>query len=148
MQVKKIMSENVAFCSVNTSLQEVARKMVECDCGALPVVEREGSKKPVGIITDRDITCRTVAEGKNPLQMKAGDCMTTGLATVAPDMSVTECCQIMANTQVRRILVVDEDGNCCGIVAQADVARYAEDNQTAGVVEGVSQPTGEPSGMS
>src|SRR5688500_15966494 len=79
MRVRDIMSKNVACCSPETSLPEVARMMVDNDCGEIPVVTV--SRVPIGVVTDRDITCRTVAEGKNPLLMEAGDCMTTPCVT-------------------------------------------------------------------
>ncbi len=140
MQVKELMTGDVACCTRDTNLQEVAQKMVECDCGAIPVVESEESRKLVGIITDRDIVCRTVAQGKNPLEMTAGDCMTGSCTTVTPDTDVEECCHVLEEKQIRRVPVVDESGGCCGMVAQADIARRAGEHETAEVVQRVSQP--------
>ncbi len=139
MQVKEIMTENAACCTPHTGLQEVARLMVENDCGCIPVVENMENLKPVGVITDRDICCRTVAEGKNPLEMTAGDCMTSSVVTVTPETSVEDCCNVMEEKQVRRVPVVDASGSCCGMVAQADIAQNATMQQTAGVVKEVSQ---------
>ena len=139
MQVRDIMTENPACCTPDTPLQEVASLMVEHDCGCIPVVDSQASRKPVGVITDRDITCRTVAAGKNPLEMTAGDCMTNSAETVTPETSVEECCDVMEQNQLRRILVVDESGACCGIVAQADIAKYAPAEETAEVVKDISQ---------
>jgi len=79
--------------------------------------------KPVGTITDRDITIRTVAANQNPVNMKASDIMTTDVATVKPQMSVEECFDVMEDREIRRVLVVDDQGKCCGIVAQADVVQ-------------------------
>lgn len=140
MKVKDIMTENPVCCTKNTNLQEVAQMMVEHDCGAIPVVESKGNMKPLGVVTDRDIVCRVIAKGKNPLQMNAGDCMSTPLLTVKPEMDVDDCCKLMEQRQVRRILVVDESGRCCGIVAQADIARKAPEEETADVVKEISQP--------
>ena len=140
MQVKDIMTKNPACCTPDTNLQEVARLMVELDCGESPVVQSNQSMKVVGVITDRDITCRTVAVGKNPLEMTAGDCMSTPCITVTPEMSVEDCCHVMEENQVRRVPVVDESGACCGIVAQADIAQHASKKETARVVKGVSLP--------
>lgn len=140
MQVKDIMTKNPACCTSDTSLQEVARLMVEYNCGQTPVVESKQSMKLVGVITDRDITCRTVAEGKNPLEMTAGDCMTSPCVTVTPETSVEECCKVMEENKVRRVPVLDRGGSCCGIVAQADIAQHASRQETAKVVIGVSQP--------
>ncbi len=79
MRVKHIITKNPACCTLDTNLQEVARLMVEHDCGESPVVQSKQNMKLVGVITDRDITCRTVAVGKNPLEMTAGDCMSQPL---------------------------------------------------------------------
>lgn len=139
MQVREIMTANPACCTPETSLRETARLMVEHDCGCVPVVENTENMKPVGTITDRDICCRTVAEGKNPLEMTAGDCMTAPVVTVAEDASVDDCCRVMEENQVRRVPVVDAKGGCCGIVAQADIAQHASTAQAGNVVREVSQ---------
>lgn len=115
--------------------------MVEHDCGEIPVVESKETLKPVGVITDRDITCRTVAQGKNPLAMTAGECMSSPCVTVTPETSVEDCCRMIEEHQVRRAPVVDEKGRCCGMVSQADIAAHAPKQQTADVVKEVSQPT-------
>ena len=141
MQVKEIMTKDVACCTPETGLQEVARLMAEHDCGAIPVVEDERSRRPVSVVTDRDIACRTVAEGKNPLELTAGDCMTAECVTVTPEMDVEDCCRVMEENQVRRVPVVDERGGCCGVVAQADVAEHAGGRETSEVVREVSRPT-------
>jgi uncharacterized protein YegP (UPF0339 family)/CBS domain-containing protein len=124
MQVREVMTENPACCTPDASLQEVARMMIENDCGCIPVVDNQTSKKPVGTITDRDITIRTVAAGQNPLTMKATDIMSIDIVTIKPDSSLEECFQAMEESDIRRILVVDEKGSCCGIVAQADVVEH------------------------
>jgi CBS domain-containing protein len=141
-KVKEIMTENPICCVKTTSLEEVARMMVENDCGAIPVVEDQEGWRPVGIITDRDITCRAVAEGRNPLDLNAGDIMTPSPVTVGPETSLEECEQQMEKHQLRRILVVDADGGCCGIVALADIARHAPEEETGEVLEEVSKPGG------
>lgn len=139
MKVSEIMSKNPACCTTDTGLQEVAKMMVDNDCGAIPVVDSDAGKKPVGMITDRDITIRTVAEGKNPLDLTAADAMSNDAVTVTSDMSVADCCNLMEDKQIRRVAVVDENGACCGMVAQADVAQYASNGETAELVKEVSQ---------
>ncbi len=139
MNVEEIMTKNPECCTADTKLQEVAQMMVKNDCGCIPVVENLQNKKPVGMITDRDITIRTVAEGKNPLDLTAGDVMTGKVVTVTPDTSVEDCCNKMEDNQIRRVAVVDENGGCCGIVAQADVAIKSTDKKTAEVVEEISK---------
>lgn len=141
MQVKDIMTPDPACCTPDTALQRVAELMVEKDCGEIPVVDNVASMKPVGVITDRDITCRTVAKGLNPLVLTAGDCMTAPCVSVTPDTSLDECCRLMEEKQIRRVPVVDASGGCCGIVALADVARHAEKRDTAEVVREVSEPS-------
>ena len=147
MQVREIMTENPACCTPETNLQEVARLMVENDCGCIPVVDSQETRKPVGVITDRDICCRTVAEGKNPLEMAAGDCMTEAVVTVKQDASIEDCCNTMEENQIRRVPVVDAQGACCGMVAQADIARDASARKTADVVQQVSQETSSASNV-
>ena len=130
MQTKEIMTTDVACCGPDTPLPEVARLMVEHDCGEIPVVDE--NKKPLGVVTDRDITCRTVANGKNPLELTARDCMSDLVVTVTPETSVDDCCKVMEDNQIRRLPVVDESGACCGIVSQADVAHRASKEETGG----------------
>ena len=84
MQVKEVMTANPACCTADTPLPEVARLMVEHDCGEIPVVQNETKKIPVGVVTDRDIVCRTVAKDRNPLDLTAADCMTRPVVTVTP----------------------------------------------------------------
>ena len=139
MRVRDIMSKDVAFCYPETGLPEVARMMVDMDCGEIPVVN--ASRAPIGVITDRDITCRSVAKGKDALRMTAADCMTSPSVTVTPETTLEECCQVLEDHRVRRVPVVDASGACCGIVSQADIALHAPKSETAEVVQKVSQPT-------
>lgn len=124
MQVKKIMTKNPACCTPDSTLQEVAHMMEMYDCGCIPVVEDHQSKRPIGTITDRDITVRTFGANKNPLEMKASDVMTTDVVTVTPETHVYECLKVMEDKQIRRVLVVDKSGKCTGIVAQADLVEH------------------------
>jgi CBS domain-containing protein len=141
LQVKDVMTQNPVCCTPETDLAEVARLMLEHDCGEIPVVDSERTMMPVGVITDRDITCRTIALGKNPLTMTARECMSSPTVIVTPETSLEECCRAMEASLVRRIPVVDETGGCCGIVSQADIARNAPNEDTAEVVKQISQPT-------
>ena len=140
MKVKDIMSRDPVCCIAEASLQEVARAMVERDCGEIPVVDGVETLRPVGVITDRDITCRAVAAGRDTLQLTAADCMTTPCVTVTPETAVADCLRTMEEHQIRRVLVVDEAGRCCGMVAQADIARHAPERDTGRMVQEVSQP--------
>ena len=142
-KVKNIMSANPQSCTPDASIQEAATLMDQSDCGAIPVVETNGARRAVGIVTDRDIACRAVAMGKGP-DTKVSECMSRGLATVGLDSSVEECCSAMEKSKVRRMLVLDADGELCGIVSQADVAIHLSRNKIAEVVKEVSQPAEEP----
>jgi CBS domain-containing protein len=141
MKVNEIMSKDPACCTRETSLQDVAILMVEHDCGEIPVVDNMQSKRPVGVVTDRDITVRSVALGKNPLELRARDCMSSPAVTVTPETALDECCRLMEENQLRRLPVVDESGCCCGIVSQADIARNASEDNAGEMVKEVSQKT-------
>jgi CBS domain-containing protein len=138
MQVQDLMTHNPQCCSATANLQEVANLMVQNNCGAIPIVDGPNSQRLIGIVTDRDIACRVVAQGKNPLQMTARDCMSSPVVTITPADDLAACCQIMEDRQLRRIPVVDGDGCCCGIVAQADIAKNAPEYETAEVVREIS----------
>ena len=139
MNVGEIMTKDPACCTAETPLQEVAQMMVDNDCGCIPIVDSEDSKMPVGVITDRDITCRVVAKGQNPLDLTAADAMTSTVISVTPETTLEDCCNLMEESQIRRVAVVDEKGACCGIIAQADIANNASDRKTAEVVQEVSK---------
>lgn len=142
MQVRDIMTQSPAFCTLQTKLERVAQMMVEHDCGAIPVVDREASGVPVGIVTDRDITVRIVARGQNPLQLDAADAMTRATVTISPEADVAEAARMMKEEEVRRLLVVEATrGEIVGILAQADLARQDQDRRTGDVVEVISQPS-------
>jgi len=114
--------------------------MVECDCGEIPVVERNDAKKPVGVVTDRDIVCRAVAEGKNPLTMTAGMVMTSPAVTAKERDDVDTIKAMMETHQIRRVPVVNQDGELCGIVSLADIARRDSRKDVGEVVRQVSVP--------
>lgn len=141
MLVRDLMTTDPRCCTADTPLQEVAKLMVDCDCGCIPVVENLDTRIPVGMVTDRDICCRMVADGKNPLEHTAGDAMTPHVISVTPETSLEECCELMEDNQIRRIAVVDASGACCGIIAQADIANNAPEEKTAEVVQEVSRAT-------
>jgi CBS domain-containing protein len=117
------MTPNPACCTPDSTLQEVAQMMRQHDCGCIPVVNSLSDMKPLGTITDRDITIRTLANNQNPMDMKASDIMTSDIATVRPETTLEECFDVMEDREIRRVLIVDENGKCCGIVAQADVVQ-------------------------
>ena len=139
-RVRNIMTMNPACCTVDTRLADVAALMVVHDCGEIPVVNDHSEKKLVGVITDRDICCRAVARGLNPNAMKAKDVMTTPAFTAKVDMTVEECCRLMEFKKIRRIPVVDDRGNCCGMVSLADIALLEKEEMAGSVLKTISVP--------
>ena len=119
MKAQDVMTSNPACCNPSSTVQEAALLMVDNDCGQIPVVDDSGAL--VGVVTDRDIACRCVAKGYSSDQ-SVEEVMTSSPVTVSVNASVDECCAKMEDNQVRRLPVVDDEGKCCGIVAQADIA--------------------------
>jgi CBS domain-containing protein len=140
MNARDLMTPNPAVCTMDTPLQEVAHMMVECDCGEIPVVERLDLRRPVGVVTDRDIVCRAVAQGRNPMTLNAGDVMTSPAWTASDGDHADDIKSLMETRQIRRVPVVDLNGELCGIVALADIARHDSRKDTGEVVRQVSAP--------
>ena len=138
MNVEKIMTSEPACCSRDDDLRRVAGLMVEHDCGEIPVCDDD--RKPIGVVTDRDVTCRLVAKGTNPVGMKARDCMSSPVVTVTPGTAIEDASRLMEQYQLRRLPVVDDDGRICGMVAQADLAKKAPQQIAIEVVQKVSEP--------
>src|ERR1043165_1092223 len=139
-RARDVMTVNPALCKPETSLDEVAKLMVQHDCGEIPVVD--SAEQVVGVVTDRDIVCRVVADGKNPSAYPAEHCMTTRVVTVHEDMPVREVLTAMEKHQVRRVPVVDERGGCVGMISQADLAWVSREREIAELVREVSRDTG------
>ena len=139
MKVQDIMTGEPRSLTPNSTVREAAQLMKEINAGVIPVVE-SGSKKLVGVVTDRDIAIRVVAEGKDA-QCQVSEVMSAGqLATCTPADDVDRVMETMSREQVRRIPIVDERGALVGIVAQADIVRKADDKKAERTVEKISQP--------
>ena len=134
--IRDLMTSNPTTVEPDKTVVDAAKLMSKKDAGLIPIVE---GQKLVGTITDRDIAIRVVAEGKDPQSTKVSDVMTSRLVTVDPDQDLDEALRLMAENQVRRLPVVEEDGKVVGIVAQADVAKHSSDEQTGEVVQQISQ---------
>jgi CBS domain-containing protein len=144
MQVRDLMTSDPIACIPSDDLQSVASMMVDCDCGAIPVIDPQ-NQKAIGMITDRDIVCRTVARGEDPLSLKVEEVMSMPIVAVTPEVSLEECLAKMERAQVRRMAVLDERDRLCGIISQADIVRAAPANQTAELLKDVSKSTGHAS---
>lgn len=134
----EIMTANPSTVSPQDDIEKAARLMVECDCGALPVIGPD--KKVAGMITDRDIVIRLIANGRNPLEAKVSDAMTSEAHSVRENEPLERVFAMMSERQVRRILVVDDKGEVVGIVAQADLALETSRDEAVGeTVEQISR---------
>ena len=141
MKAQELMTESPACCTPESTDREAARMMLQHDCGCIPVVEN-GGKRLVGVVTDRDIACRCVAEGKGP-DVRVQEIMTADPRCCHPEDDVAAVEQIMMQAQIRRVPVVDARGDCVGMIAQADLAVKDEkvsDSELGRVVERISEP--------
>src|SRR5712692_6595773 len=136
---RDFMTADPACCRAHTTLDQVAKMMAQYACGEIPVLD--STDRPIGVVTDRDIVCRVVAEGKNPMAYPAETCMSESVVTVRSDAPIGTVVLTMEEHQVRRVPVVDEQGRCIGIIAQADVAAVAQSGQVADLVRTVSRDT-------
>jgi CBS domain-containing protein len=137
--VRDTMTENPRSIGASTSVVEAARLMREEHIGSLPITEDE---QLVGMITDRDITTRVVAEAADPQRTSVGDVYSRDLISIEPDKDLEEALRLMAQHQVRRLPVV-ENGRLVGIVAQADIALAHNEKETGELVEAISAPSKE-----
>ena len=134
--VRDTMTENPRSIKASAPVVEAARLMREEHIGSLPVTD---DGQLVGMITDRDITTRVVAEAADPMKTSVGDVYSQDLITVEPGKDLDEALQLMARHQIRRLPVV-EAGRLVGIVAQADIA-ISENEKTGELVEAISEPS-------
>jgi CBS domain-containing protein len=125
MKVRDIMTPSPACCTPEDTAQRAALLMRNLDVGAIPVVDDEEHRRPVGIVTDRDLCCAVVSQGLDPTRARLGDHMSPDPICCTPDDEVQDVSALMQERQIRRVPVVDEQGACCGIVAMADLALKA-----------------------
>lgn len=135
--VSTVMTPNPVACKLHTSVRDVAKMMLDNDCGQIPILDDAGA--PIGVVTDRDIALRVVALGGDAMT-QASAVMTTPVKTVQLDSDLDECLALMEKAQIRRVPVVDAAGKLVGVVAVADIARACKDQPTAAVIKEVSQP--------
>ena len=139
IRCREIMTSNVKTATRDMSLRDVAVMMRDGDMGSIPVVE---DGKLVGIVTDRDVVVRSIADGKDA-STPVSEAMTTEIFSVRPDDFAFEAIRLMGDKQVRRVPVVDESGVLAGIIAMADVALEMEDErEIAETLEEISSGSG------
>jgi CBS domain-containing protein len=134
--IRNVMTSNPCSIDADKSVAYAAKMLRDEDVGVAPIVEGD---KLIGVLTDRDIAIRVVAEGRSPDQVAVRDVASKQVVTIDPQQDLDEALRIMATHKVRRLPVVEEDGKLVGVVAQADVAREGDDTQTGKLVEEISQ---------
>jgi CBS domain-containing protein len=137
MLARDLMTRGVECAGPDEKLRQVAVRMRDMDVGSFPVCE---SGRLTGMITDRDIAIRCVAEGADPNKASVRDAMTDELVFCFEEQTADEVSHLMRQRQVRRLPVLDADKNLIGIIAVADLALEGTDDQTAEAVEGISRP--------
>lgn len=139
MKVRDLMTTNVRTADVNASLSEVAQSMKTLNVGSIPICDN--NRNVVGVVTDRDIVLRSVAEGSKVNSAKAQEVMSTQVVSVSPDTDVHEAANIMAKNQIRRLPVV-ENGRIVGIVAIGDFAtQNIYVNEAGDALSNISKPS-------
>ena len=147
MKVQDIMSKTLSCCAATDTLQRAAQLMKENDVGAIPVVNDCNERKLLGIITDRDICMKVVAQGNLTSTAKVFEAMTSTPATCRSNESIEGCESLMKRHQVRRIPVVDSSGGCVGVVSQADIALRDAPEHIKDTLAAVSQQRPRPQGQ-
>ena len=145
MTCQEVMTAAPVCCVPDDAVAEVAKLMRAQDVGSVPVVEDHDGKRLIGMLTDRDLTVRVIAEGRDPSATQVRDVMSNNPVTCQANDVYQEALRAMGEHQLRRIPVVDDDGRLAGIIAQADVAtRLAEPSTTGAIVEAISEPAPTP----
>jgi CBS domain-containing protein len=141
MKVHDVMTQHPICCRATDTAQVVARILRDEDIGSIPVIEDEVSKRLIGIITDRDLCCSIVAEGLNPKTTSIEAYVTRNPVTCRAEQSLDSCEKLMQMRKIRRMLVVDQDMRCIGIVSEADLARADESGKVHRTVAEISKPS-------
>ncbi len=141
MRAQDIMTRDPSCVTPGATVRDAARVMKDEDVGIVPVVESDSSRKLLGVVTDRDIAIRCIADGRDGTCHVSDVMSSRDLATCGPDDDLDEVMSTMGKEQVRRIPIVDERGSLVGIVAQADVARKGTGDRTADTLTDISEPS-------
>lgn len=140
MLVRELMTSAVICCALSDKARTAATLMKKHGVGAIPVVSELSDPLLEGIVTDRDLCCKVVAEAKNPDAVNISEIMTPIPVTCEPEFTLEDCQRLMQQNQVRRIPVVDRRGRCVGIVSQADIALSAPLAQAGEMLREISRP--------
>ena len=138
MHVFEVMTRNVECTQPSASILDAARQMKKLDVGALPVCS--GQERLIGMITDRDIVLRCVADGRDMNETKVQDIMTPDVEYCFEDQPVEHAARLMHDKQIRRLVVLHDDHKLCGIVSLGDLAVDTDERLVGSALEGISQP--------
>jgi CBS domain-containing protein len=137
----EVMTKNPVCCLPGDTVSKVAELMKNKHVGPIPIIDSEQGKKLVGIVTDRDLALKIVADGRNPKSTKAEEVMTRNVVTCRAEDDLKNALDAMSGHKLRRIPVIDNNSRIVGIIAQADVAtRVNQPEETAAIVREISQP--------
>ena len=139
MKISEVMTSDVQTVSPDQTAREAAHFMLRAEAGSIPVTEGD---RVIGMITDRDIAVRGVAEGRGP-DTPVRELMSDGIVCAREDENVADVARRMSEEQVRRLPVLDAEDRLCGIVSLGDLARETDGEASHQALEGVSQPGGE-----
>jgi CBS domain-containing protein len=146
MQVRDVMTRDPACVTPGATIREAAQLMQRENVGIVPVIEEKGTKRLLGVVTDRDIAIRVVAEGRDGSARVSEVMSSSRISTCTPDDDIDDAMKVMADEQVRRIPIIDDRGALVGIVAQADIVRKSRDGSRAeATVQQISEPGGKHS---
>ena len=138
--ITDVMTPIPQCCTPDDSIIEVARVMVQYDVGVVPIVESQDTRRILGIITDRDIVLRVVAEGRDPNEViSVREVMTNEVVSISPNADTLHAEEKMKEHQIRRVPVVDDHGSIVGIVTMADLAKVADEQQLGDTVKGITE---------
>ena len=138
MQVSQILTRDVETVRPDTTVKEAAQRMRSMDVGSLPVCD---GRRLLGMVTDRDITIRITAEGRDPASTPVQEAMTPDIQYVFEDQDVSDAARIMREQQIRRLPVLDREKHLVGIVSLGDIATTGQDQLSGDALESISQPT-------
>ncbi len=136
MKIAKLMTRDVSFCTPSTTLNDAAGMMWQHDCGSLPVVAAEDDRRVIGMITDRDICMAAYHQGRNLKELNVEEAMSRALHSCRPEDELSTAQQLMSDGQVRRLPVIDDDGQLVGLLCLAHLARASEEAGRSGITAG------------
>jgi CBS domain-containing protein len=131
MKLKNMMSTDVEMVELKNTLQEAAKKMESINAGVMPVVD---DQRLVGMLTDRDITIRAVAAGKDPKTTKVGEVMTKEVVSCFEDQELEDAVTLMGEKQIRRMMILDRANKIVGVISLGDIATLLKDKEVSGTV--------------